>query len=31
MLKVEGVKSVQISLYSDDKVSGQKIYLVRMH
>ena len=31
MLKVEGVKSVQISLYSDDKISGQKIYLVRMH
>ena len=31
MLKVEGVKSVQISLYSDDEEAVQKIYLVRMH
>ena len=31
MLKVEGVKSVQISLYSGDGNGGQKIYLVRMH
>ena len=31
MLDVKGVKGVQISLYTCDKLSGQKIYLVRMY